>query len=46
MGLLILCMLKTALGQDRTALLALGAVVPASLGKEAPTCQLYPEGTS
>lgn len=33
-------MLKTALGQSRTASLVLGAVVPASLGKEAWMCQL------
>lgn len=32
-GLLILCLLKTALGQSRTASLALGTVVPASSGK-------------
>lgn len=40
--MLILCILKTAPGQSRTASLALGTVVPASLGKEASTCQLYP----
>lgn len=33
-------MLKTALGQNRTVSLVLGAVVPASLGKEAWRCQL------
>lgn len=33
-------MLKTALGHSRTASLVLGAVVPASLGKEAWRCQL------
>jgi len=46
-GLLILCLLKTAPGQSRTASLALGTVAPASSGKEASTtCRLYPGGMS